>query len=259
MLVDGDMKLIELTNGCICCTIQLDLKKQIDKIVQNYKPRWLYIETTGLADPIAIVDLLTDYVHKGGLKSLKVISIVDCNVWPMRKILGPVFIHQLAAADLILINKIDMINHDRLNIINQQIAYDFPQAQIEFTNFCQGDHEKFRSSSRLNGKKEVMSFFHSYIPTNKKEWKALTFTEPQALDENRFKKFLTEHRNEIFRIKGVVKFKDRSNFINHVNGSSQWRITDWEKETNLTIIGKNINPEIIIKDLKSCINSTAHI
>jgi G3E family GTPase len=60
LLKDAGSDVVELTSGCICCSLTVDLKQSLSRISEQYHPRRIIIEASGVADPGAIIPLLRD-------------------------------------------------------------------------------------------------------------------------------------------------------------------------------------------------------
>ena len=116
--IDGDLlegfqtPMVELTNGCICCSIQGDMLKAIEEILDGFHPQRLLIEATGVADPFDILRFLSTAAVSSRLSPPKVVTVLDADLWEGREYFGPLFFNQIKAADLLLFNKIDLLPKD---------------------------------------------------------------------------------------------------------------------------------------------------
>ena len=91
-LLDGfDTPVVELTNGCICCTLKGDLLKSVKEILDGFHPGRLFIEATGVADPFEILGLLDTPQIKKRLGEIKVITVLNADLWEGREYFGPLF------------------------------------------------------------------------------------------------------------------------------------------------------------------------
>ena len=253
MLVDRDVEMVELVNGCICCTLQLDLKKQIETLVRDFHPRRMIMEATGLADTGALLDVFADYTEQGVLSSYKMVAVIDGQVWPMRHILGPVFDRQLACAGLILFNKIDTLDPATIAAYTAEVEAEYPGAVVVPTRFCDVDTNLVRAKAGMipgpgAAKNKGLSFhLHSG------GWTSLSFVESAPMDEQKFKTFLDRHHREIFRLKGSVRFPDRTRIINYVNGRGDWADSGQIRETRLVVIGRSAGLGLIRGELTGCL------
>ena len=109
LLQGSGSEVIELTSGCICCTLSSDLKQSLEGIWRRFCPKRILIESSGLADPTAIISVLRDATLSEKMEIKKVITVLDVDSWEAREVFGPLFFNQLDAAHLVLLNKVDLI------------------------------------------------------------------------------------------------------------------------------------------------------
>ncbi|MBA4371992.1 MAG: hypothetical protein C0402_03930 [Thermodesulfovibrio sp.] len=102
---------IELPSGCICCTLKIDLQTTIRKIIGDHAPEHLIIEPSGIASPSGVIDALAELE----LKQFTVVGIVDATEFVElyeAEMYGKFFQEQVSIADIVLINKIDLVDDD---------------------------------------------------------------------------------------------------------------------------------------------------
>jgi G3E family GTPase len=112
--------MVELLNGCICCSIQDDLKQTLDQFVKNPVDT-LLIEGTGVANPNEIIEAIANpsYIDQFELRSI--ISLVDASnyldyqsIFSSSKEIRTLLKEQLTCATLIILNKTDLISEKKL-------------------------------------------------------------------------------------------------------------------------------------------------
>ena len=283
LLKDSGSDVVELTSGCICCTLQIDLKQTLTQIRERFDPRRILIEASGIADPETIASLMQMPDIQPYMALKKIVTVLDAECWKARSAFGTVFHNQLRLADLIFLNKIDLFEQDEIRRFLEEIHADLPQSRVIPTLYCRVDPETIwdgRSSKdsqlRLADFANVNSLEPHSLGTqhhhhNKSDgqkpdhhpkadhtdnYTAFSFDDPGFFDESCFKRFLEDMPWELFRIKGSVRFQDRSAFVNFVGGRIE--LTSWAgtPETRLTFIGWNVNPADIIERLKNCLTRT---
>lgn len=100
----------ELYKGCVCCTLSTDLITALEEIKENENPKWVIIEATGLAKPNEIKNMILKYFSK----YLKIVNcvIIDSSRWTkLKKIVGELVLEQIKEADILFLNKVDMISN----------------------------------------------------------------------------------------------------------------------------------------------------
>lgn len=124
--IDGDyisrygLEVQEIYGGCICCTLNTNLRSTLEKLGESYKPDWVILEPTGAAIPNDIVSTVSLYTNI--VESYYVIGLID----PLRyeilvEMMTPLLDAQLESADIIIINKIDEIRKKDLIAVKERI------------------------------------------------------------------------------------------------------------------------------------------
>ena len=120
VLKSGGYQVRELFAGCICCTLTVDLIVMLNEIAEKIRPEWVIIECTGLAYPGNISDLLKKYGNS--IESTKIITVVDSERWEELSEVAPVLVEkQVAEADVVLVNKIDLVDGKELQLVHHDI------------------------------------------------------------------------------------------------------------------------------------------
>jgi len=257
LLKDSGSDIVELTSGCICCTLTADLKRSMAKLWERFRPKRILIESSGVADPTSISKALTEPGLRANMTLKKIITVLDADFWEAREAFGPLFYNQLEMADLILLNKIDLLETEKVPIFLSEIHATIPDSQVVPTIRCQVDPETLWTAPK--SKLEVikpMDFFkiqldrHSVDAAN---YVTFAFETACPLDETRFRGFIDKLPIEVFRVKGPVRFSDRTVMLNFVGGKGEWLPWEPEARTQLAFIGWNITKEENLERLRQCL------
>jgi G3E family GTPase len=130
VVATGD-DLVELSNGCICCTINGELLEAVYRILERpEKVDYLVVETTGLADPlpVAMTFLGSDLRDLTRLDSI--ITLVDAENFGPEILEGEVARSQVVYSDMILLNKCDLVDEARLAVVEAELLEIKPEARI---------------------------------------------------------------------------------------------------------------------------------
>jgi G3E family GTPase len=139
ILKTGGLTVKELFAGCICCQLTSDLITTLNEIHADINPKWVIVEATGLAYPGKILEILDRYGK--GIDNIKTITIVDAERWDELIKVTPVLIeNQIKGAEIILINKIDLINSNRIKHIEEKIRQLNPRAKFYSVNASQKEN-----------------------------------------------------------------------------------------------------------------------
>lgn len=276
--------IFELNNGCICCSLGEDFLFTLENLLgSSYEFDHLLIETTGIADPSSIIDA---FVSGESIQTRFRIDSVVCvaDAVNMEDLMDEQLEvrKQLALADLILLNKTDIVSSDDVKRLILTIAEISPMAKIFPTSFANIDEIEVlgtNSYSREAIEKSTLSFCELSISKTfeRKETKMIRnpakavianrhditsegFSFTGNFDVNKFglwmQNFLYFNKETIFRVKGIVSFENTADqFIFHaVRGSYMFEVgKEWKDEkrfSKLVFIGKNISRTELETNLK---------
>lgn len=123
--------------GCVCCQITGELVTAIDEIHATVNPDWLIIETTGLAVPSKVVTLLKNYCRS--FEALRTIVLTDVSRWTaLMEVAEPLIVSQIEAADVIIINKVDLVSEDTLQALKNDLEQLNQKAAVFELNAVKG-------------------------------------------------------------------------------------------------------------------------
>lgn len=178
-----DDSLVALQNGCICCSLKMDLIEQLHDLIASPQPfDYIVIEASGICEPIPIAQTLCSYPQmvpqfvQDGMPVLDCIcSVVDAmrlrdefiaqldnhaskkQILPKEEDLSALVIEQIEFCNLILLNKASEVSEDELIRIKNIIRAIQPQAQIIETNYCDVPFENILNTHLFNFDKVATS------------------------------------------------------------------------------------------------------
>jgi G3E family GTPase len=119
---DEDGTLVELSNGCICCTINEDLMNAVYKVLEREdKVDYLVVETTGLADPLPVALTFLGSELRDMTRLDSIITVVDSENFSLDLFNSQAAESQIAYGDIILLNKSDLVSEDTLDQLELRI------------------------------------------------------------------------------------------------------------------------------------------
>src|SRR3979409_2626483 len=138
LVVGADEEVFEMNNGCICCTVRGDLVRIIDGLMRRKgKFDAIIVETTGLADPAPVAQTFFMDEQIGARTKLDaVITVADARWLSDRLKDAPEAKNQIAFADVILLNKIDLVTPEQLDDVEARIRTINPYAKVHRTQNC---------------------------------------------------------------------------------------------------------------------------
>ena len=282
LLEGSGSDVVELTSGCICCTLSSDLRQTLVSVWERYAPRRIFIEATGVADPKAISGVLLEPRLHDLMEIRKIVTVLDADFWGAREVFGPLFYHQLEEAHLILLNKIDLLEEDQVSIYLKEIHETIPHCRVVPTIQCRVDPEALLTYPEPGQAMVEPGHFFQTVPLPKDScsehhthgphcghdeanaqsvdaseagYLAFSFRETRPLVESCFNRFLAGLPWSLFRLKGTVRFEDRVAMINFVGGKSEWIPWRGVPETRLAFVGWKVDSEETIAKLQECIST----
>jgi len=269
LIVGVEEEVFEMNNGCICCTVRGDLIRIIEGLMRR-KDRFdaILIETTGLADPAPVAQTFfvdDDVRHKTKLDAI--VTVVDA-----MHLLGEIdqaheAQEQLAFADIVILNKKDLVTPEELAAVEARIRKINPTAAIKHSTRCDIplDQVLNRNAFDLDRVLEVEPDFldgdHDHDHDDHVTSFSLVSEEP--LDPRKFlswvETIIQRFGVDILRMKGIVSFKDDDDrFVVQAvhmltEGAHQrpWREGE-PRVTRLVFIGRNLPKEMFEDDFRNC-------
>jgi G3E family GTPase len=249
-VIEGkNIQYVELAGGCVCCSHAGELDAAVRELVDTVAPEWILLEATGVAEADALV-----YAVEESLTIVRldcVICIVDAHAAVHYPSIGYAERSQLQSADLILINKTDLVSKAELDGVRDKISSAASGAlEVETARCAINMSLLFGPDAARNPSRSVPDRH----PGHHGGIQAFTASMDAPLDRAAFVEFLSGLPPEVFRSKGFVRFVGEGEWVyNYVAG----RI-DFEEypapRTEMVFIGPGIEAvkEKIITSLQAC-------
>lgn len=136
VLAENELDVVEMTSGCICCTLAADLGRQLLNIAARLKPDRVIIEPTGVASIKGLLSVVGSLRLEKYVEAVKVITLLDASDLQSYDQGYPAFLEsQAAGADLVLINKTDLVSPSTVRGIRSWTAAVNPGAKVLETAF----------------------------------------------------------------------------------------------------------------------------
>jgi G3E family GTPase len=241
VLIDTTVPMAEMLSGCICCTIREDLGAAIQKLIADNQPDLIFIESTGIANPIEIVDEVTDASLLLPLELISVITVVDAPqlLQLSRTSVGKTFqlMHeQIRCAGLLIVNKADLVSASELQEVEQLVRDWNPYAHLELTIHSQismdllsgesgisealehaqkHDRDHAQQAGREHNGRGDHAHDHDehhahdgHSHHSHDHVIAYTHYFDKPIDSSDFELFISKLPQEVYRAKGILSFSD---------------------------------------------------
>ncbi len=236
-----NINIVELAGGCVCCSLTGEFELATKEIIKKYKPDIIVVETTGLAEPDTLIFDIENELPD--LKLDSIIALVDSDAF-FKFPLGKTGKIQVEMADIIILNKVDLINNKELNKLEKEIKNLNNRANIVKTKFASVDnHILFGIYSKRDIKKEIN---HEHT----KNIEFFSFKSNKIFDKEKFEEFIRNLSKEIYRAKGFINLDKKFYLFNFV--AQKYSLEEFKADkTELVFIGENVNKikEKILKQL----------
>jgi G3E family GTPase len=240
-----NIDVVELKGGCVCCSLSGEFDAAIKEIKESFEPEFIVIETTGVAEPDAIVADITENMEDVRLDA--VITVVDADAMLRYPSLGHTGRVQIEVADIILINKTDLVKEDDMDKVQDAVEAVNPAATIFRTTKCAIDVDLILDVNMEKKRPRTKKHVHE------NELGSFVYKSDRMLDRTMLEGVLAELPTDIFRAKGFFATEEDEFMLNFVFGRLDFEsfVADG---TEIVFIGKNIEEhrENIIERLKEC-------
>ena len=244
-VVEGkNVRISELGGGCVCCSLLGEFEAAIDEIIGKIAPDLIIVETTGLAEPEALVFNIQEALPQCRLDG--VVSVIDADMLIRFPELGHTTRLQIEGADILLLNKIDLVQPAQIEPLETKLSDINPTSAIFRAERCRIDPELLFGIGR---EKKLARPQHQH----ELEFESFAFSSDKIFFRDCFERFAGSLPASVIRAKGFVRFADRTELFNFVAG--RWDLEPFETDrTELVFIGKKITAEksAILSALDEC-------
>ncbi|THF79493.1 CobW family GTP-binding protein [Cohnella fermenti] len=233
--VGEKVPMAELLGGCICCSVKSDVGLELLELIRAHRPDAVWIESTGVAQPLEIIDAVSETSLYTRLELKGVMTVVDARHLLDRVRIGSgrtfkLMKDQIRVSSVLILNKADLVGAAELEELAGWLREWNPSAAILPTVRCDADltflrepgPEQNRSEARGSGNgngsgnggghesvpHEHTQHEHGHVHRDHEHIHVWTHYLNEPLDSIRFERFLKELPDEVYRAKGIVTFTD---------------------------------------------------
>jgi len=273
LLVSLDEDMVELSNGCICCTINEGLVDAVYRVLsRSDRVDYMVIETTGVADPLPIILTFLGTEFRDLTRLDSIITMVDSETFTPEHFNSEAALNQIAYGDIILLNKTDLVPEAQAHSLEKYIRSVKNQARILRSQYGNvplslildvelSQPESYPKTSnhdphQHDHHQHEHHHHHSHHLEND-GFMSISFQSDRPFLVDKFQEFLDELPEDVFRAKGIIWFKESQlRHIFQLSGKRYNMETDeWMKSPSnqLVLIGRNLQAERLRQQLNNCI------
>ncbi|MEL6814953.1 MAG: GTP-binding protein [Cyanobacteria bacterium J06598_3] len=268
LVIDADEEIFEMNNGCICCTVRGDLIRIIGNLMRRRdKFDHLVIETTGLADPAPVIQtFFVDEDIQSQLLLDAVVTVVDAKHihqhWDSDEAQ-----EQIAFADVILLNKVDLVSAEELDALEAKIKEMNALVKIYRTQNSELAMDAILGVGAFDLDKALAvdpDILNEDAHEHDESVYSLAFVENGSLDKEKLNTWmatlLQTKGPDIFRMKGILNIEGQDeryvfqgvHMIFEGKTERPWK-TDEVRKNELVFIGRNLDEAQLKAGFKACL------
>ena len=269
LVVDTDEEVFEMNNGCICCTVRGDLIRIVGGLVKRRgKFDGIIIETTGLANPAPVAQ--TFFVDEGVRSRTRldaIVTVVDAKNLPARLADSTEAAAQLAFADVIVLNKTDLVSPAELQAVEAEIRKINRFARIHRTERSAVDIGAVMDQGAFDLQRILADVQPDFLTESEHEHNddinSMSFELARPVDPEKFNawigQLLAEKGQDLLRTKGILHYagEDRRFAFQAVHMIADGDFIGpfppgEDRRSRLVFIGRNLNRPQLRRGFEAC-------
>jgi len=268
LIINADEEIFEMNNGCICCTVRGDLIRIIANLMKRrHKFDHLVIETTGLADPAPVIQtFFADEDMRTQLQLDAVVTVVDAkHIWEHWD--ADEAQEQIAFADVILINKTDLVTPEQLDELEKRIRTMNVMAKIYRTRNSELEMDALLGIKAFDLNRALSidpNFLGEDAHQHDETVYSVALVESGAVNGEKLNDWLGEllrtQGTDIFRMKGILNVAGEDNrfvfqgvhMLFEGKRDRPWKPNETRKN-ELVFIGRNLDEAKLKEDFRQCL------
>jgi G3E family GTPase len=272
LVISSKEEIIQLNNGCLCCTIRGDLLLTITSLLERQKDLdGILIETSGIANPAAIAQtfFLDEVTRLGEVRLDAIITVVDAKHYPDETEQNTEQMNQIALADVVLLNKIDLVTPPIADILETRIRQINPSVSIHRSIRCEVPISELLDRSAYSlaaiGMRDLVprstlrDSAHAVHQLSSVSIRSLRPVDPDDFMQW-IQDLLRDRGTDLLRSKGILAFADEPRqFVFHgvlatFDGDLRrhWRPAEC-RESRIVFIGRNLDKVELRRGFESCL------
>ncbi|MBD1914840.1 MULTISPECIES: GTP-binding protein [Cyanophyceae] len=231
ILQGKNVEMADLGGGCVCCSLLGEFEAAVDEIIATVNPDQIIVETTGVAEPDALVFDIQESLPQVRLDG--VVTVMDADGLVAYPQIGHTTRIQIESADLILLNKVDLVTETELETVIHKLQSFNEVAVIVRTERCQVDLDLLFGI----GRERLQPAPHHQ---HQIEFESFSYTSQLVCDRACFETFADSLVSDVYRAKGFIQLPEGTHLFNFV--ARRWDLEPFDAPaTELVFIGKQVS------------------
>jgi G3E family GTPase len=269
LIVSAEEEIVEMSNGCICCTVRGDLVRTLHQLLSRRGAfDCIVIETTGIANPGPVIQtFFIDHVLQARTILDSVTTVVDARHIGLRLADSPAAAEQIAFADQIVLNKTELVTGEELRAIEARLQKLNPFAPIHHARRADVDLDKLLGRRSFDMQR-ILSLEPEFLDDRPEHEHdscitSISLTSHTPLDGGKLSGWLNDlvagSGRDILRAKGILDLRDEErrlvfqsvHMLLEADFQRQWRPQE-PRFSRLVFIGRNLDKQALQAGLASC-------
>lgn len=250
LVADNKIALTSIVGGCACCNLREELAGSLQAITRQAPGATVFIKSTGVGDPAGIVEAIKPLIENGTVVVKNVIVIYDARRDLLLSKDSQLIKRQLETADIIIINKSDLLSPDEIKDAVDHIAEINPMARLSVTSHCSIDIEE-----ALQHESTVKSV--TGIKSTSATFRSFGFQIEEPLSQKALEKWLRNLPSGVIRTKGFVKLDGQKGLFEVQATHGFVKITPFpvpnDIEAILILVAHPMRTDGLVKGLQKCV------
>lgn len=217
LVVGVESNVISLANGCVCCTLRDDLVQTVFETIQRAEqPEYILLEASGVADPIGIAMTFISPKLRDQIRLDSITCVVDAEqvfAHPEFPQMTDLKLRQIASADMMILNKIDLAGAAQVKQVRNWIDDHFNNIRVVETNFCDVPYEILLGVGQFDAARIAMGNdedgdAHEHESNHGQLFSTWSYETDRPLSLDALKEMTRKLPGNIFRCKGIVYCSD---------------------------------------------------
>jgi G3E family GTPase len=268
-----DVDIVELNSGCLCCTLKGSLMTAVEELRAKAGVERIIVEATGVAQPGELTETLTDATMKTAIDIGPLVTVVDAARFPkLSAMLGEFYEAQIENADILVLNKVDLVDAAVLEQVRDDIRAINPAADIIFAERADVDpaylldrnvegllaRSAAAGDARPAGAPGHDSPHHDHDDNHDHDGhgphadapaESFVLKAPEHAERARVETFFRSLPDSVWRAKGFMRVDGAPSLVQYATGQLEITPAAARANENIVFIGRRIDRPAIAREL----------
>ncbi len=259
ILKGNNIDMIQLSSGCLCCTLKGPLLAAIAELVEKSSLDHIVIEATGIAEPEEMLVSFADPGFYGKFDLGPLVTVVDTPKFSkIREMLGPFYEAQIENADIVILNKLDLAVTDEVAIVHREVFELNSSALVHYSERCDVDLSSLMDGSLSNTRLAQLSTLEDTSTGHSHDHEALhapaesfMLETPQMINRTAIETLFASAPESLWRAKGFIRIDGADWLVQFAMGELEVTPSSPRELYFLVFIGDNLDRDWFQRGLEA--------